>query len=87
MLKPLLTLLLFAQVAFAQSPATPNDAKAWMIQHFKIPATAKITYWFSTGNPVESCAITWEIGTGPSFESHTRAYNFQTKSVTNELDM
>lgn len=87
MKKTLLALLLLAQISFAQSPISNDDAKAWMIQHFNIPADAKITYWFATGNPVESAAINWQIGTGSKAEYHTRAYDFRTQSVIQQSDL
>lgn len=87
MLKPLLALLLLTQITLAQSPVSGDEAKAWMIQHFNIPADAKITYWFVTGNPVKSCAINWQIGSGSKAEFHTRSYDFRTQTVTSQMDL
>ena len=86
MKKPLLVLLLLAQIAFAQSPVTQDDAKAWMIQHFNIPADAKITAFFATGSPVRGASITWEIDQGSQWTIHIRNYDFDKQAVTLQSD-
>lgn len=82
MLKPLIALLFLAQTLFAQS-VSQADSKAWMIQHFNIPAAAEITYFFSSGDPAKVASISWRIDNA----SHTRSYDFRTQAVTLQIDL
>lgn len=79
-------ILFLTSTAFAQLPANPDEAKTWLIEHFGIPPEAKITYFFSTGHPVEIAAINWELTVNGWREGHSRSYDFKAQTVTNQID-
>jgi hypothetical protein len=59
-MKRFLCFLLFAALtAAAQIPTSPDEAKAWMIQFFQIPADAQIDKFGTGGSPVSAAWIHW----------------------------
>ena len=87
-MKTFLSLFLaIALTAAAQAPATSDDAKTWMIQHFEIPADAEITLFLAMDSPVTSATISWNITSADGhIHGHSRIYDFQKQAVTYQFD-
>jgi hypothetical protein len=58
-------------------PSTPEDAKAWLIQYFRIPADATITQFATSGSPVYGAYISWQVTVNGQRHTYCRAYDFQ----------
>jgi hypothetical protein len=85
----ILFLIISARFAYALAPMNPDEAKAWLIQHFQIPADAEIDLFLATDNPVKSVAISWTTGGpvgNPMHHAHSRIYDFQKEIVTYQYD-
>lgn len=91
-MKKFLILLLIAacaRFACALPPMSPDQAKAWLINYFQIPADARIVLFLAMDNPVKSVTISWDTGGpvgDPSSHAHSRIYDFQNEIVTYQFD-
>lgn len=73
--------------AAQQMPTTTDEARAWMIQHFQIPADAQITNFAASVNPITGALgayIIWRTETEPHL--HVRAYDFGKQIVTDQTN-
>jgi hypothetical protein len=85
----------FGQTPLPRLPLNPYDAvnvakaKAWMIKLFKVPSDAKITR-FRVLAPGTRALIMWDTfndGAKPGYWGHTRAYDFQTRTILTWVDV
>jgi hypothetical protein len=82
----ILFLIAAALTAKAQMPASPDEAKTWMIQHFQIPADAEIDKFGCGGSPVEAAWIHWSTNVNGEYHGHFRAYDFKEQAVIQQFD-
>jgi hypothetical protein len=85
----------FVQTPLPRLPLNADDtdnvdkAKAWMIEHFQVPPDAKITS-FKVSAPGTRAVIMWDTfndGGKTGHWGHTRAYDFQTRTILTWLDV
>jgi len=85
----------FSQTPLPRLPLNPYDAvnvakaKAWMIKLFQVPSDAKIT-GFKVLAPGTRAFISWDThndGAKPGHRGHTRAYDFQTRTIITWVDV
>jgi hypothetical protein len=85
----ILFLVAAARFSYALAPMSPDEAKAWLIQYFQIPADAEISLFLATDNPVKSVVISWDTGGAvgnPMHHAHSRIYDFEKQIVTYQYD-
>jgi len=87
--------LAFGQTPLPRLPLNPYDAvnvakaKAWMIRLFQVPPDAKIT-GFKVLAPGTRALISWDTlhdGAKAGHWGHTRAYDFQTRTILTWVDV
>jgi hypothetical protein len=87
--------LAFGQTPLPRLPLNPKDAvnvakaKAWMIELFRVPPDAKITH-FKVSASGTRAFIMWDTfndGGTPGHWGHTRAYDFQTRTILTWTDV
>jgi hypothetical protein len=85
----------FGQTPLPRLPLNADDAenvdraKAWMIEHFQVPPDAKITS-FKVSPSGTRAFIMWDTfndGGKPGHWGHTRAYDFQTRTILRWVDV
>jgi len=85
MKKFLILFLVAAQIAVAQNPMSPDEAKVWLINYFSIPPNAEIDKFVTFGDPITSAIINWKTDGG--YHSHFRVYDFKKQAVTDQMDL
>jgi hypothetical protein len=87
--------LAFGQTPLPRLPLNANDAenvdkaKAWMIERFQVPSDTKITS-FKVSASGTRAFITWDTFNDngkPGHWGHTRAYDFQTRTILTWTDV